>query len=244
MKLHLLILTVFAVLCAIVRADADFDAANRAYDEGKYIEARERYEALLARGERTANIYFNLGNTNSRIGANGLAILNYERALALDPAHEAAQRNLKFLRDQSLSKPPVPTWKERAFGALTLNVWIIAAAGLGWVLVLFILVPIITGRRRTAVGIFATILTLFAVAYAAAGAWFASRELNAAIVIVKQTDARRAMSDTAPLADVLPLGTRVRWLSESSGWVDCELPDRSRGYLPAHAVEKIRPPGS
>lgn len=241
MKLRLLLLlALFAAFSAIARADAEFDAANRAYEEGKYVEARERYEALLTRGERTANIYFNLGNANSRLNANGLAILNYERALALDPNHEPAQRNLKFLRDQSLSKAPVETWRERAFGALTLNAWIIAASGLAWVLILFIIVPIITGRRRTAAGIFATILTVFAFAYAAAGIWFTSRELNAAIVIVKQADARRAPADRADLADVLPLGTRVRWLSERSGWVECELPDRSRGWVPADSVERIR----
>jgi tetratricopeptide (TPR) repeat protein len=244
MRLRLLMLMVFAAMSALVQADADFDAANRAYEEGKYIEARERYEALLARGDRTANIYFNLGNANSRLNANGLAILNYERALALDPNLEPAQRNLKFLRDQSLAKAPVETWKERAFTGLTPNGWIIMASGLGWVLVLFMVVPVITGRRRTAAGIFATILTLFAFAYAAAGVWFASRELDAAVVIVKQTDARRAPADRADLADVLPLGSRVRWLSERSGWVECELPDRSRGWIPSGSVERIRPVAS
>lgn len=240
MKPSLLILAIFSILCAGVRADADFDAANRAYEEGKFIEARQRYEALLERGQKTANIYFNLGNTNSKIGANGLAILNFERALVLDPHHEAAQRNLKFLRDQAAAKMPTETWKERAFGALTLNVWVIVVTGLGWVFVLFIVMPMITGRRRTAVGIFGTILTLFALAYAAAGTWFASRDLNSAIIIVKQVEARRAPADRADLADVLPLGSKVRWLSERSGWVECELPDRSRGWVPAESVEKVR----
>lgn len=240
MNLRLLVFAVFSVLCASVRADADFDAANRAYEEGKFIEARQRYEALLERGQRTANIYFNLGNTNSKIGANGLAILNFERALALDPHHDAAQRNLKFLRDQAVAKLPTETWKEHAFGALTLNAWVIAATGLAWVFALFLVLPMITGRRRTAVGVFGTILTLFALAYAAAGTWFASRDLKSAIIIVKQVEARRAPADRADLADVLPLGSKVRWISERSGWVECELPDRSRGWVPAESVEKIR----
>jgi tetratricopeptide (TPR) repeat protein len=241
MKLRLLIAAMVAMLCAGVRADGDFEAANRAYEEGKFVEARQRYEALLEGGERTANIYFNLGNANARIGANGLAILDYERALALEPSHSEAKANLKYLRDQSVAKLPVETWKQRAFGALTLNGWVIAAAGLAWVLVLFIFVPLITGRHRTAVGIFASILTLFALAYAATGAWFASRDLDAAIVIVKQIDARRAPADRADLADVLPLGSKVRWLSERSGWVECELPDGSRGWVPAQSVERVRP---
>jgi tetratricopeptide (TPR) repeat protein len=241
MKLRLLMLTIFASLCASLRADAEFDAANRAYEEGKFIEAREHYEALLTRGERTANIYFNLGNTNARIGANGLAILDYERALALDPSHNEARANLKFLRDQSVAKLPVETWRQRAFGALTLNGWVIAMSGFAWILALFLFIPMITARRRTATGIFGSILTLFALAYAIGGVWFTSHELDAAIVIVKQTDARRAPADRADLADVLPLGSKVRWLSERSGWVQCELPDGSRGWVPAESVERVRP---
>jgi tetratricopeptide (TPR) repeat protein len=241
MKLRVLFVAAFVVSCASLHADSDFDAANRAYEDGKFVEAKERYEALLSRGQRTANVYFNLGNTNARIGANGLAILDYERALALNPSHSEAKANLKFLRDQSVAKLPVETWKQRAFGALTLNGWVIAASGLGWILILFIFVPMITARRRTAVGIFASILVLFAFAYAACGAWFASRDLDAAIVIVKQTDARRAPADRADLADVLPLGSKVRWLSERSGWVECELPDGSRGWVPAGSVERVRP---
>jgi tetratricopeptide (TPR) repeat protein len=244
MRLGLLLVTIIALLGARVGASSDFDAANRAYEDGKFIEARQQYEALLERGERTANIYFNLGNVNARIGANGLAILDYERALALEPSHSEAKANLKFLRDQSVAKLPAETWKQRAFGALTLDQWVIAAAGLGWVLILFIFVPLITGRRRTAVGIFASILTLFTFGYAAAGAWFSSHELDAAIVIVKQTDARRAPADRSDLADVLPLGSKVRWLSERSGWVECELPDGSRGWVPAGSVERIRPVAS
>jgi tetratricopeptide (TPR) repeat protein len=241
MKVCLLIAAIFAMLCVSIRAEGDFDAANRAYEEGKFIEARQRYEALLERGERTANIYFNLGNTNARIGANGLAILDYERAIALDPSHSEAKANLKFLRDQSVAKLPLETWKQRAFGALTLDQWVIATAGLGWIFVLFVFVPVITGRRRTAVGVFASVLTLFALAYAGTGAWFASHDLDAAIVIVKQTDARRAPADRSDLADVLPLGSKVRWLSERSGWVECELPDGSRGWVPAESVERVRP---
>jgi hypothetical protein len=34
MSLRLLLLTIFAALCATVRADEEFDAANRAYEEG------------------------------------------------------------------------------------------------------------------------------------------------------------------------------------------------------------------
>ena len=244
MRFRFLIPILLVAMTVAAQADADFDAGNRAYESGKFVEARGHYEVLLARGQQTANVYFNLGNTNARIGANGLAILNYERALALEPSHGEAKANLKFLRDQSVAKLPSETWKDRAFGAMKLTGWLVVASALGWLLVLFVAVPLITSRRRTAAGIFATILTLFATAYAATGAWFAARELSAAIVIVKQTDARRAPADRADLADVLPLGSKVRWLSERSGWVECELPDGSRGWVPSASLERVLPSAS
>ncbi|MEI9894544.1 MAG: hypothetical protein WDN28_11820 [Chthoniobacter sp.] len=63
----------------------DFEAANQAYDQGKFAEAKGGYEKLLESGSGGANIYYDLGNADFRLGSAGRAILNYERGAGLEP---------------------------------------------------------------------------------------------------------------------------------------------------------------
>src|SRR6218665_4163627 len=69
-------------LAVSLRAD-DFTDGNELFEQGKYGEAKQRYEKLVDAGQGTANVYYNLGNTEFRLSAPGAAMLGYERALAL-----------------------------------------------------------------------------------------------------------------------------------------------------------------
>ena len=100
-KVERLILTLAIALCPVsfVLAQTDFDAANAAYAEGRYEEAAAGYEALLAESE-SATLYYNLGNARFKQGELAQAILNYERALRLDPRNKDAQYNLAFAQSK------------------------------------------------------------------------------------------------------------------------------------------------
>jgi tetratricopeptide (TPR) repeat protein len=80
-------------------AQSDFDLANAAYADGRYEEAAAGYAALLAEGPN-ATLYYNLGNAYFKQGELAQAILNYERALRLEPNHKDAQYNLKFAQSR------------------------------------------------------------------------------------------------------------------------------------------------
>ncbi len=80
-------------------AQSEFDLANAAYADGRYEEAAAGYEALLAEGQN-ATLYYNLGNARFKQGELAQAILNYERALRLEPNHKDAQYNLKFAQSK------------------------------------------------------------------------------------------------------------------------------------------------
>ena len=234
------LLSLFLLLSSFAWASSDFEAGTKAFDEGKFIEARQRFEAQIARGEWTPNLFYNLGNTDAQIGAPGLAMLNYERALVLNPAHHEARANLKFLREQSLSKTSAPTWKDQAFGWMNFNGWLIAAAGAGWLAVFIVVVPILRGQRLGAGGAFWLVLVLCLGGAAAFGAWLTGAELDAGVIVAKQAEARQAPADRATLADTLPVGSRVRVLSVRGEWTFCELPRGVRAWVPSSSVEKIR----
>lgn len=73
-----------------------FSAANNAYTSGNFQEAQSAYESLVAEGYVSSDLYYNLGNVHYKQGHIAPAILNYERALKLDPSHEDAAFNLRL----------------------------------------------------------------------------------------------------------------------------------------------------
>jgi len=232
--------TLVLLLALVASALADFAAANRDYNEGRFKEAEQGYTALVERGEWSANLFYNLGNTEVRLSEPGRAMLNYERALALQPGHAEARANLKFLREQSTAKISPKTWRDSAFEMLTFGGWLVTAVASGWMLLFCFAIPLALRRRISVGGALLAVLSLCTCAYASAGAWLRAGELDAAVIVVKQVEARQAPADRAALADVLPAGSRVRWRAERSGWVECELPDGGSAWLPVAALERVR----
>lgn len=235
-----LLLSLIFLTAAPLWAGADFEAGNRAYDEGRYLEARHHYEAAVSRGEYSANLFYNLGNANHRLGASGLAMLAYERALALQPGHADAAANLKFLRQQTLAKVPAATWENTIVGALSFDGWVRLTAVLAWGVVLLVCVHVALRRTMGAGTIFTVVLTVSVLGISAWGIWRSSGELDSAVIISKQTEARQGASDRSTLADVLPGGSRVRVINVRGEWTYCVLPSGGNGWVPTTAVERIR----
>src|SRR6266436_6055232 len=94
-----------AMICAFLAASAfaqtDFGKANQEYAQGHFKEAIAGYETLVRSGSLSANLFYNLGNAYFRTGDFGRAILNYERALALERHHPEAAANLQIARDEA-----------------------------------------------------------------------------------------------------------------------------------------------
>lgn len=120
----------------------DFDAANAAYAEGRYEEAASVYQALIDE-QPDASLYYNLGNARFKQGELAQAILNYERALRLQPNHKDAQYNLAFAQSKITDNIVeqdffLSTWartvrnslKEQTWLVLSICLFILALAGL------------------------------------------------------------------------------------------------------------------
>jgi tetratricopeptide (TPR) repeat protein len=233
----------FAILVLFPAAGCagDFDAANQLYDQGKFAEAKQQYEKLVESGEGSANVYYDLGNADYRLGSAGRALLNYERALALNPRHPEAHANLHLLRQQTGVRLRPMSWVERAVALQPAIVWTVCAAVAGWVM-LFVFAFIWTSRREEKGGLWLLALAgacVFAASLTAL--WVTSKDQTLAIITARQTEARLAPAESAGVAEALPAGSRVRVLSERGEWVYCELPGTGRGWIPQKAVERVRP---
>lgn len=75
-----------------------FDAGNEAFWSGDFEQAIESYESLVELGVWDVDVFYNMGTAYARQGELGRAILNFERALLIDPSHEDARENLASVR--------------------------------------------------------------------------------------------------------------------------------------------------
>jgi tetratricopeptide (TPR) repeat protein len=233
---------VFALLLlAVTGLAGDFEVGNELFDEGKFAEAKQRYETLIEAGQGSANVYYNLGNADYRLGSAGRAMLNYERALALNPGHKEAAANLKLLREQTSARLPEETWETKVFGGLPINAWTLAAVAAGWI-TLFSIVVLATSRRAANGGVwFLLIVAAAGLGVSVTGVRMGMKDLSLGVITAKQAEAKLQPAESAGVAAVLPAGSRVRVLSERGPWTYCELPGAGRGWIPQGMVEKVRP---
>lgn len=77
--------------------------ADSAYSAGEYATAIDLYERLLTDGE-SAVLYYNLGNAYYKVDDMSHAILNYERALRLNPSDKDVRFNLDLARSKTIDR--------------------------------------------------------------------------------------------------------------------------------------------
>jgi len=240
-------LAVIALVCATAQsAHADqnpvFTKANQDYSQGHFQEAAEGYQKLVSAGERSANLFYNLGNAWFRLGNFGEAILNYQRALALDSHHPEAAANLTLVRDEARALELKQGRLDRYVEVGTSAQYSITAAVAFWAVV-FCAARLFFLRRRSA-----TVLLLIILLIAVfAGAVFALYSLETArkgrtlaIVTGKKIEARFAPADNAGSVLALPPGSEIKVLVQRGDWLYAALPNDLRGWIPANSAQLVR----
>jgi len=240
-QFFLAILLSASVFTAKAADDSAFAKANQAYADGRFQEAATDYEDLVRSGNWNANLFYDLGNARYRLGDFGEAVLNFERALALDPRHPEADANLRLARDEARALELRRDWIERYAGMATVKQYTIAAAVAFWFAV-FVIAHLFFSRRsagRIALITLSVIVcgvSILAIYTLENGA----RGDALAIVTDKNVEARLATADNAKSVLVLPPGSEIKILSERGDWIYAGLPNDQRGWIPTSSAQRVR----
>jgi tetratricopeptide (TPR) repeat protein len=238
----LLTTILWALVASSAFAQTDFEKANQEYAQGHFKEAISSYETLVRAGQWSANLFYDLGNAYFRTGDFGRAILNYERALALERHHPEAAANLQIARDEAHALELQQSWPERHLQFASVNQYCIAAA-IGVWLAIFAVVILIFARRRSGTMIAMLIFGLLISGVAIYAVYTLERGTNRsglAIVTGKEVQARLATADTANSVLTLPPGSEIKILSTRGDWIYAALPNDLRGWIPAKNAEQVR----
>lgn len=238
----LLAICVTSSLRAADGADTTFARANADYAAGKYTSAIEGYESLVKNGHWNASVFYDLGNAYFRKNDLGRAILNYERALALDPAQPEARANLQLVRDRARALELRIGWAEQHLDFLTRDqyTWLAAIAFWGAVA---IGLGLNFSKRRQVVWTFTLVLSGAIAAGAAAAAYqleSGSSGRDVAIVVDKDVSARLAATESVGAVLILPPGSEIKILSTRGSWDYAALPNDQLGWIPHGSAERVR----
>lgn len=85
-------------------SSSNVEKGDSSYLAGDYTAALNHYLFALKTEGSSSELYFNIGNAYFRTGNPAKAILNYERALRVDPTNSDARTNLEFVNSKIVDK--------------------------------------------------------------------------------------------------------------------------------------------
>lgn len=229
--------------------DATKSEGDSAYMKNDYSSAIQIYEALLAKGE-AADVYYNLGNSYYKAGDIAKAILNYERALLLQPGNGDMRNNLEIARAKTIDKvEPVPeiffvSWINSLINSMSVDAW--AINGITFFILWIVSLYFFIFSKRIVLkktGFIGSILFLILVVLVNI---FASQQkeglLNrdSAIVMRPSVTIRSTPNESGMSLFILHEGSKVTIKDNSmKEWKEIRLEDGKVGWIPADAIEII-----
>ena len=230
--------------------DSLWRSGVEAYTAGDWSKALDDWNGVAAAGLRSKELYYNLGNAYFKTGETARAILNYERALKLDPSDPDVRYNLEFARNLTQDRiDEVPefilkTWTKKVGYLLSSNVWavlslVFLALALG--LLLLYRLGSAVGIRRFGffTGIIVLLLALAAWGFARSQKADAERHDTAIVIRAVTSVTSSPSADAAKSLFILHEGTKVRILDTVSNYTGIELSDGRRGWIQTADIEII-----
>ena len=223
---------------SFTKADAD-----KAYQENKYAEAIKMYENILATQGESAVVYYNLGNSYFKEKNMAKAVLNYERALLLNPGDADIRFNLDMARSKTVDQITpatevfIVTWinsltnmqSERGWAKIGIVSFICLLVGLA----LYIFSKRLFVRK---IGFIGAVVLLVVTVCANLFARQQKNELmdrTGAIVMSPTVTVKSTPDKSGTELFVLHEGTKV-FVEDNSmkGWKEIRLEDGNKGWIP------------
>ncbi len=232
------------------------DKAQKQYMQKDYVGAATTYEKLLAdsatmQGNQCAkaNTYYNLGNCYYRTNNYALAVLNYQRALRINPSDKDAAFNLQLTQTklQDQFTPPSEmffiTWMRMFITCISATAWgywallLLVIAVCLWTLCKWLNHVVIKKVCLSLSGIsFVFALLSFVFAYTENNCLYASKQ----VVVTSVCNAYDSPTQGAKVVKELHEGVLLNVEDEQQGgWLYAEMPDGNKVWLKSAATTQV-----
>ena len=244
------ILSLILIFTALSSSAATKADADRLYEQEKYDEAAAIYNQLLTDVGTAPEVYYNLAGCYYKLDDIPHAILNYERALRLDPSDEDTRANLALARAKTSDKVTPPsemffiTWWKDLCNSLSISVWTTLAITAFVLMLLGILAYMfLTQLTLRKVGIYSAIGLFIIVVIANLCAFsqhYMMRNHTDGIIMASAVTVKSSPSDSSTDLFVIHAGSKVVILDATmQEWREVKLEEGKQGWIPANTFEVI-----
>ncbi|MDR0832729.1 MAG: BatD family protein [Candidatus Symbiothrix sp.] len=242
-------MTTILLLVLSLTAFAQIEQGNEAYTAGDYEQAVQRYETALATNGESAAVYYNLGNAYYRLNKVAPAILNYERALLLNPSDKDTRFNLEMAKLKTVDKIDnfgnffLFEWWNSVQNLRTSDQW--GVPGIVFFVLFLVCLAVYFFSRKISykkiaffTGLAALILCLFANIFA----YNQQQKLtnkDTAIIFAATTTIKSAPDTSGTDLFILHEGTKVKITNQLGNWREIETADGNKGWIQTNEIKVI-----
>lgn len=226
------------------------EEADNLYKKEKYEAAAKAYEAILSRDGVSSAIYYNLGNCYYKLDNVPQSILNYERALMLDPGDGDIRANLALARGKTTDKVTPPsemffvTWWHDLANTMSLSAWSTLAIGAFVLMLIGLLVYMFVGELLyRKIGLYGAFVLLAVVLIANCAAYSQHQRIgqhDAAIVIAPAVSVKSSPNESSTDLFLIHEGSKVQILDATmKNWREVKFEEGKQGWVPTETIETI-----
>ena len=232
-------------------SEALFLEGNESYAKGKYEDAIQSYESILALGFESGDLYYNLGNAYYKQHSLGQAIWAYRNALKLKPMDPDAQYNLELANVRRVDRIEMPTSfflleEYRSLKkSLTIKEWILCGSILltiQAILVFFMQFGWISGQFHQKL-LTVIIVVILGVHGIAVDKYFQEKQTHEGVIIANGVD---VYSGPYTTDNTVLFGINEGSIAEiqvhkiEGNWVEIILIDGKKGWVPAESIRGLK----
>jgi tetratricopeptide (TPR) repeat protein len=226
-----------------------FNQANEAYNNAKYEQAAELYRSILEQDIVSAELHFNLANTELKQNNLGQAILHYEKALKLKPNNSSFQENLAYANSltvdeiQSIEKSQLQIYIDKFNFLLSVDQWSYLVVALA-MLMFFAFLAYVFSTKTITKRLFFTgfvVFLIFSVISFSQAYRLDHLQQSQQYAIILSEEVPALAEPNARSSQVLTLheGTKIKLLSKFNNYQEVQLADGTKIWINIKAYKKI-----
>jgi len=249
MKQFLFLIAILFATLKLSAQNVQLQQANEAYAKGDFQTASGLYEELLKANGESATVYYNLGNSYYKLNKVAPSILNYERALLLEPGNNDIRFNLEIAKLKTVDKiEPIGDFFLSEWFLAVQNLWSTDAwcnfSILCFILLIVCLFFFFFSRHIfiKKLGFYVAVGLLIAVVLGNSFAYNQKKKLtqrNEAIIFASTTTIKSSPDTSGTDLFILHEGTKVKVKNKVGNWNEIVTADGNVGWINNSEMEVI-----